>query len=126
MAFEVLRVLSMKHVPVAAALALFMATGLASNTGAAPVTGDWGFDATGMDTSVRAGDDFIKYANGGWDVRTPIPADRTGYGLDYVLADQAEQRVRGILEAPPASGADGAKIHAAYAAFMDERRADAL
>jgi putative endopeptidase len=121
----------MKHLPVAAALALIMAAGLASNTGAAPaaggpVTGDWGFDATGMDTSVRAGDDFFKYANGGWDVRTPIPADRTGYGLDYVLADQAELRVRGILEGAPAPGADGAKIHAAYAAFMDQKRANAL
>jgi len=116
----------MKHAPVVATLALILAAGLASNTGAAPATGDWGFDAAGMDTSVRAGDDFFKYSNGGWDVRTPIPADRTGYGLDYVLADQAEVRVRGILEGAPAPGADGEKIHAAYAAFMDERRAAAL
>ena len=104
----------MKHAPTVAVLALILAAGLVSNTGAAPVTGDWGFDATGMDTSVRAGDDFFKYANGGWDVRTAIPADRTGYGLDYVLADQAELRVRGILEAEPNGGADAVKIHAAY------------
>jgi len=121
----------MKHAPVVAAMALILAAGLSSNTGAAPaagapVTGDWGFDAAGMDTSVRAGDDFFKYSNGGWDVRTPIPADRTGYGLDYVLADQAELRVRAILEGAPAPGADGAKIHAAYKAFMDEKRANAL
>jgi len=121
----------MKHAPVAAAVALVLAAGLASNTVAAPVTsgpvtGAWGFDATGMDTSVRPGDDFFKYANGGWDVRTPIPADRTGYGLDYVLADQAELRVRGILEAQPDGGADAVKIHAAYEAFMDEKRANAL
>ncbi len=106
-------------------MALIMAAGLASNAGAAPVTGSWGFDATGMDTSVKPGDDFFKYANGGWDVRTAIPADRTGYGLDYVLADQAEQRVRGIMEAKP-DGGDAVKIHAAYEAFMDEKRANAL
>ena len=116
----------MKHAPLAAVLALILAAGLASNTGAAPATGDWGFDATGMDKSVPAGDDFFKYANGGWDVRTPIPADRTGYGLDYVLADQAELRVRGILEAQPDGGVDAAKIHAAYQAFMDDKRANAL
>jgi putative endopeptidase len=116
----------MKHAPVVAAMALILAAGLASNTGAAPVTGDWGFDAAGMDTTVKPGDDFFKYANGGWDVRTPIPADRTGYGLDYVLADQAELRVRGILEATPDGGADAVKIHAAYEAFMDEKRANAL
>ena len=116
----------MKHAPTVAVLALILAAGLVSNTGAAPVTGDWGFDATGMDTSVRAGDDFFKYANGGWDTRTAIPADRTGYGLDYVLADQAELRVRGILEAEPNGGADAVKIHAAYEAFMDQKRANAL
>ena len=97
----------MKHAPMVAAAALILAAGLTSPAGAAPVTGTWGFDATGMDATVHPGDDFFKYANGGWDVRTPIPADRTGYGLDYVLADQAEQRVRAILEAPAAPGADG-------------------
>jgi len=116
----------MKHAPMVAAAALILAAGLTSPAGAAPVTGTWGFDATGMDATVHPGDDFFKYANGGWDVRTPIPADRTGYGLDYVLADQAEQRVRAILEAPAAPGADGEKIHAAYAAFMDVGRANAL
>ena len=117
----------MKHAPVAAAMALILAAGLMSNAAAAgPVTGAWGFDKTGMDPSVRPGDDFFKYANGGWDARTAIPADRTGYGLDYVLADQAELRVRGILEGPAAPGADGAKIHAAYAVFMDQKRVAAL
>jgi putative endopeptidase len=116
----------MKYASMAGAVALIVAAGLSSNTGAAPVTGSWGFDATGMDTTVHPGDDFFKYANGGWDVRTAIPGDRTGYGLDYVLADQAEVRVRGILEAKPDGGADAVKIHAAYEAFMDEKRANAL
>ena len=95
---------------------------------AKPQYGAWGFDATGMDTSAKPGDDFFKYANGGWDARTEIPADRTGYGVDFVTADNAELHLRGILEAAPtpAGGADAQKIHAAYLAFMDEAKAQAL
>jgi putative endopeptidase len=96
----------------------------------APVYGDWGFDAAGMDRSVAPGDDFFKFANGGWDAHTAIPADRTGYGVDYVLTDDAEARVRGILEADPTGGGpeaeDARKIHAAWQAFMDEPRAETL
>jgi putative endopeptidase len=95
-----------------------------------PQFGDWGFDAPGMDGSVKPGDDFFKYANGTWDAHTDIPADRSGYGVDYVMADAAEQHVRGILEAEPVAGgpdaAEARKIHAAYLAFMDEAKAQAL
>ena len=95
-----------------------------------PQFGDWGFDAPGMDGSVKPGDDFFKYANGTWDAHTDIPADRSGYGVDYVMADAAELHVRGILEADPVAGgpdaAEARKIHAAYLAFMDEAKTQAL
>ncbi|HEY1753007.1 MAG TPA: M13-type metalloendopeptidase [Caulobacteraceae bacterium] len=95
-----------------------------------PAYGDWGFDAPGMDRSATPGDDFFKYANGGWDTRTAIPPDKAGYGVDYVLSDAAEAHVRGILQADPASvtgpsAVDARKIHAAYLAFMDEGRIEA-
>jgi putative endopeptidase len=110
--------------PLAAIAAAFACLALA-----APIYGDWGFDAPGMDTSVPPGDDFFKYANGGWDTRTTIPDDRSGYGVDAVLSDAAEAHLRGILEADPATGpgaADSRKIHAAYVAFMNEKRIEAL
>jgi putative endopeptidase len=93
--------------------------------------GAWGLDFAGMDKSVPPGRDFFKYMNGTWDAKTPIPADRSSFGVDAVLADAAEREVRGILEAAPAGAAgaaqaDGQKIHAAYQAFMDEARAQAL
>jgi putative endopeptidase len=121
---------SMRFLRVAAAL---LAGALAGSGAAAgtvkPVFGDWGFDASGMGAGEKPGDDFFKYANAAWDAHTPIPPDRTGFGVDYVIFDEAEQRVRGILEAkPPASAGthdDAWKIHAAYTAFMDEKRADA-
>jgi putative endopeptidase len=120
--------------PVSAGLALAIlfsnATAHAAD-GAAPVYGSWGFDAAGMDKAVKPGDDFFKHANGGWDANTPIPEDKAGYGVDAVLSDEAEKHVRGILEADPQAvtgpaAADAAKIHAAYAAFMDEKRTEEL
>jgi len=116
----------MRQASAVTALALILAAGLGSSAIAAPVTGDWGFDAAGMDKSVKPGDDFFAYANGGWDKATPIPADRLGWGVDAVIDTQAEARVREILEAPPAATPDAQKIHAAYQAFMDKARANAL
>jgi putative endopeptidase len=116
----------------AAALACAIALGQAA---AAPdqVKGDyapWGLDAGGMDHAVKPGDNFFKYVNGAWSDRTAIPDDKSSYGVDYVINDEAEARVRGILEAQPAVGdsanPDAAKMHAAYLAFMDEGRADTL
>ena len=88
-------------------VALVGASALAGAVVGAPLKpqfGDWGFDAPGMDGSVKPGDDFFKYANGTWDAHTDIPADRSGYGVDYVMADAAELHVRGILEVDPVAG----------------------
>ena len=116
----------MRHAAAATALALILAAGAGPGAVAGPLTGDWGFDAAGMDKSVKPGDDFFAYANGGWDKATAIPADRLGWGVDYVLGAQAEARVHEILDAPPASSPEARKIHGAYEAFMDQRRANAL
>src|SRR5688572_4346013 len=43
--------------------------------------GTYGFDAAGMDTSVRPGDNFYNFANGTWAKNTPIPADKSNYGM---------------------------------------------
>jgi putative endopeptidase len=113
---------------IAALLGASLLAGVGVSAPAKPQFGDWGFDAAGMDASARPGDDFFRYANGGWDARTEIPADKAGYGVDFVMSDAAEQQVRGILEADPsgATDAEPQKIHAAYLAFMDEAKAQAL
>ena len=51
--------------------------------------GDYGFDATGMDPSVRPGDDFNEYANGAWAQRTSIPRDHAYWGVWDVLEEQS-------------------------------------
>ena len=115
----------------AAALACVLTAVRAGAAPAAPQYGDWGLDTAGMDASVRPGDDFFSYVNGTWVAKTPIPSDRSGWGVDAILTEGAEAHVRTILEADPATvrgvaAVDAVKIHAAYRAFMDEARIEAL
>src|SRR5438093_11244426 len=44
-----------------------------------PEYGTFGFDATGMNKSVKAGESFYQFANGTWAKNTPIPADKSNY-----------------------------------------------
>jgi predicted metalloendopeptidase len=46
-----------------------------------PQFGNWGFDSDGMDRSVAPGSSFYRYANGHWLATTPIPPDKSNYGL---------------------------------------------
>jgi putative endopeptidase len=94
-----------------------------------PHYGTWGFDASGMDPSVKPGDDFYQYANGKWDARTEIPADRVRYGNFDKLTELSENRVHAILQDATTGklkDKDAAKIAAAYASFMDEARVEKL
>lgn len=94
-----------------------------------PRYGAWGFDLAGMDKTAKPGDDFYKYANGKWDEATQIPSDRARYGNFDKLAELSEARTRAIIEGA-ASGKttdpDSVKVGAAYKAFMDEARIEAL
>ena len=85
--------------------------------------GDFGIDLTAREPGVKPGDDFWTFANGAWDKRTPIAADRTSAGVGVVLVDQAELQVRQILEDaaknPAAVGAGAQQIGDLYASFMD-------
>lgn len=101
---------------------------LAVPAAAAPQYGTYGFDTQGMDKTVKPGDDFFAFANGGWDKNTPIPADRSGYGVAYVLDDLSRQRTREIIEAAAANTGtsdDARRVGAYYATFMDEAAIEA-
>jgi putative endopeptidase len=119
----------------AAPMAVAQSPGAKSAAAAAPVSlaspkyGTWGFDKTGMDPSVKPGDDFYRFANGKWDDRTEIPSDRTRYGNFDKLSELSENRVRAIVEDAAAGklqDPDAAKIGAAYGSFMDEALAEKL
>jgi putative endopeptidase len=87
--------------------------------------GDYGFDSTGMDLSVKPGDDYNSYANGVWAKGTSIPGDHAYWGVWSVLGEQAQSHVRDILvdaaKARAPAGTSVRKIGDFYATFMDER-----
>ncbi|MCK8457177.1 M13 family metallopeptidase [Sphingomonas faeni] len=88
-----------------------------------PQIGDFGFDMAGRDTSVTPGTDFFDYANGGWVKTTPIPADRSSYGMFHVLQDLSLERTRTILDG--AAKTPGDKVGEFYTSFMDEAAVNA-
>ncbi|MDX3911064.1 MAG: M13-type metalloendopeptidase [Sphingobium sp.] len=85
--------------------------------------GSYGFDESGMDRTVKPGDDFYDYANGGWAKRTAIPEDKSNYGAFNVLDDLSRERTKGILES--ARNDPDSKIGAAYASYLDEAAIEA-
>jgi putative endopeptidase len=95
----------------------------AATTSAKPRMGTWGFDTAGMNTAVKPGDDFFRFANGGWLDRAVIPADRPVAGGWLDLEIGAENDTRAIVEAlanDPKAGASGKQIGDLYASWMDE------
>lgn len=93
----------------------------AAGTTAKAQLGSFGFDVSGMDRSVAAGDNFFDFANGQWVQRTEIPADRSSFGSFNVIYEKTLTDTRTIMEeAGKASDGEARKIGDYYAAFMDE------
>jgi len=83
-----------------------------------------GIDVAGMDKSVAPGDDFNAYTNGGWIKATPIPADKSDYGIFTMLADETRKRTVDLIQN---AGKDGSpaneevrKVGDFYNSYMDE------
>src|SRR4029077_20271509 len=51
-----------------------------------------------LDPGIRPQDDLFRHVNGRWLARTTIPADRSRDSTFRILADQAENAVREIVE----------------------------
>lgn len=86
-----------------------------------------GLDLAGMDKSVNPGDDFFGYANGGWMKRTPIPNDRSSYGVFDILAEAANRRTADLIKEASKSAKDSeaSKVGDYYDAYMDEKAIEA-
>src|SRR5690242_584365 len=102
--------------------------------GAAPrraqaAIGDFGLDLSAIDASVRPGDDFFAYANGGWYERFTIPEDKSSFGPFDRLDELSKQRVRTIIEKAAAAhaptGSPEQQIGDYYAAYMDQAAIEA-
>jgi len=88
-----------------------------------PQYGSFGFDTAGMDTGIQPGNDFYGYANGTWAKTTPIPADKSNYGMFSVLDDLSRDRTRQIIDEQAKD--PNSRIGAAYESFMDQAAVDA-
>jgi putative endopeptidase len=82
-----------------------------------------------MDRSVKPGDDFYRFANGGWLKAVAVPADQPSYGTSAMLMEKTSERVRKLIQQAASAGAPKGsvtqKIGDYYAAFMDEERIEA-
>jgi putative endopeptidase len=113
----------------AALIALLLATaactpGGTSESNASQAAGPGiGIDVAGLNKSVRPGDDFDEYANGGWRARTQIPADRSSTGVFLEVFNKAEANnvaiVQAALKANAAPGSDQRRIADWFNAYTD-------
>jgi putative endopeptidase len=77
-----------------------------------------------MDRSVAPGDNFFAYSNGGWMKATPIPADKSYYGIWAIRHDEARKEMLQLIQ-ESASNPATSKIADYYNTFMDEAAIEA-
>ena len=77
-----------------------------------------------MDRSIKPGDDFYGYANGGWLARVTIPAGQSSYDTRAILNEITSQRVRELIQAAAVAKSlkrsTAQKVGDYYAAFVNE------
>jgi len=82
-----------------------------------------------MDRSIRPGDDFYRYANGGWLKAATIPVGQATYDTRAILVARTSQRVRDLIQAAAmaksAKGSVAQKVGDYYASFMDQSSIEA-
>ena len=89
-------------------------------------------DPKNMDTSVKPGDDFFRYANGAWIKRTEIPPEYSRWGAFNELIERNNDALHVIAEqasktqVDPKLAPETQKVGDYYASGTDEKTIDAL
>jgi putative endopeptidase len=82
-----------------------------------------------MDRSLKPGDDFYRYANGGWLKTVAVPPGQPNYGTSAMLMEKTNERVRSLIQEAAAGhapkGTVAQKVGDYYASFMDEKDIEA-
>lgn len=75
----------------------------------------------GMDLSVKPGDDFNAYANGGWAKTAVIPADQTGWGIFGEINERTNKQLDDLIQSATqaAAGSEERKVGDFFTAYMD-------
>jgi len=86
-------------------------------------------NADEMETSVKPGDDFYRYANGGWLKTAKVSPGQPTYDNRATLNERTNKRVRDLIQAAatahPPTGSVAQKVGDYYASFMDQGRIEA-
>ncbi len=76
-----------------------------------------------MDSTINPGDNFMQFVNGRWIQETPIPADKSSYGIGTIVHEEAEESVKNIIEESSAGnfpdGSDEQKVGGLFNSFMN-------
>jgi putative endopeptidase len=77
-----------------------------------------------IDNSVKPGDDFYRYANGGWLKANTIPVGQSSYDTRAMLAAKTSQQVQDLIQnaasAHATRGSVVQKVGDYYASFLDQ------
>lgn len=83
-------------------------------------------DPADMDLTVSPGDDFYRYANGGWMQKNPLKAEYARYGSFDVLAERNEENLNELFKSmtgmAPEKGSTDQKIVDLYKQGLDSTR----
>ena len=83
-----------------------------------------------MDTSIEPGNDFTGYVNGTWVKDTEIPADKSSYGVGYIVHEESEENVKKIIEESASGdfeeGSDEQKVGDLFQSYMDMEKRNEL
>jgi predicted metalloendopeptidase len=84
----------------------------------------WKANSYDTDPAVRPGDDFYRYANGGWLKANTLPAGQSAYDTRAMLAERTSGRVRQLIQSSAMAhafkGSVAQKVGDYYAGFMDQ------
>jgi putative endopeptidase len=85
--------------------------------------------AANLDSTVKPGEDFFKYANGGWLKKNPIPGEQSSWGIGNLVIEENLKRLKDISEKAAASnaakGSNDQKIGDFWSMAMDSAKIEA-
>jgi len=103
---------------------------IGGETAAAPTAGtELGVEKAWMDTSVKPGDDWYQYADGGWMKNTEIPADRSRIGAFWIASEKTDAQlgslIADILKSDADANSNEGKVKNFYSAYLNTQAIDA-
>ncbi|WP_342806722.1 M13-type metalloendopeptidase [Alteromonas sp. M12] len=94
------------------------------------VTRHSGLKLDNINTDIKPGDDFFRFANGKWLDKVEIPSDKAGLNSFQLLADEAQEKVMAIIkkssEGDFEKGSNEQQVGDLYTSYTDMENRDKL